>query len=272
MQIKQALAVSSQLTSPSALTDIRLLLAHVLAWPLSRLLAYPEYQLTDMQNQLFAKLLKQRQAGTPIAYLIEQASFWSLELYVNPSCLIPRPETEVLVETVLNLAANEPLKVLDLGTGSGAISIALARERDNWQITGVDKSSEALLVAQRNCARYQLENIKLLQSDWLSNVAGKFKIIVANPPYIAADDTHLSALEFEPQSALVAADNGLADLAKIISQAPHYLAHGGYLCLEHGYEQADAVGSLLAQADFSEIVCYQDLAANPRVSVGYCKN
>ncbi|MGL4565659.1 MAG: peptide chain release factor N(5)-glutamine methyltransferase, partial [Halioglobus sp.] len=219
----------------------------------------------------YRQLLAQRRDGQPVAYLVGQREFWSLPLRVNQHTLIPRPETETLVSWALELELPPQARVLDLGTGTGAIALALARERPRWQLQGVDSSEDALGVARLNAAMLALERVGFTRSDWYQAVVGqRFHLLVSNPPYIDAGDHHLQQgdLRFEPRAALVAADAGLADLAQLIAGAPAHLHPGGWLLLEHGYRQGEAVRALLHQAGFGPVATRRDLASLERVSGG----
>lgn len=247
--------------------DSQLLLGYVLQQPRSFVLAHPEYVLTPAQQQQFQQLMLRRQQGEPIAYILGQQEFWSLNLTVTPEVLIPRPETELVIELLLTNFSNEQsLAILDLGTGSGAIALALADEKPTWQITATDKSTAALDIAQQNAQDLKIENIIFKHSDWFNDITQQYNVIVSNPPYIAADDVHLSALQYEPKSALIADDNGLAEYQKIIAQAKAHLQPEGLLFLEHGYQQADAIQALLQQHGFNNITTVNDLANLPRVT------
>lgn len=257
--------------SPSARLDAELLLAHVLGKPRSYLRTWPEKTPSEAQQQAFAELLQRRRAGEPVAYLLGRQGFWSLDLDVAPHTLIPRPDTELLVETALALLPATPLAALDLGTGTGAIALALASERPAWQLTGVDRIDEAVALAERNRQRLQLGNVEFVLSHWFSALEGRrYRLILSNPPYIAADDAHLSEgdVRFEPVSALVAGQDGLDDIRLIIAQAPHFLEPGGWLLLEHGFDQALAVRELLGAAGFAEVHSRRDLAGHERISLG----
>ena len=219
----------------------------------------------------FAALLERRRAGEPVAYILGHQGFWSLDLEVAPHTLIPRPDTELLVETALQLAPATPQRVLDLGSGSGAIALALASERGGWQVIGVDRIAEAVALAERNRQRLKLGNAEFRQSSWFDGLAGeRFDLILSNPPYIAADDRHLGEgdVRFEPLSALVAGVDGLDDIRQIIAQAPRHLQAGGWLLLEHGYDQAEAVRELLAAAGFTAVDSRRDLGGHQRISLG----
>ena len=203
--------------------------------------------------------------GEPLAYVIGEWSFWDFDLNVSPDVLVPRPETECLVEAAL-ARARTGARALDLGTGSGAIAIALART-STLDVVATDISPAALKIASSNAQNLNAE-VQFLHSDWFAAVPGRFDLIVANPPYIAAGDPHLPALSFEPSGALVAGPQGLDDLRKIISAAPDYLAPSGWLLVEHGYDQAGAVRALFAEAGFEGIECLKDLGGQPRVTLG----
>jgi release factor glutamine methyltransferase len=255
--------------------DAELLLAHALGKSRSYLHTWPERELEAEQLARFQAALARRQGGEPVAYILGQQGFWSLELEVAPHTLIPRPDTELLVETALALLPATSAAVLDLGTGTGAIALALACERPVWQVTGVDRVPEAVALAERNRARLKLANATLLESHWFSALAGqRFQLIVSNPPYIAADDRHLveGDLRFEPSSALVAGADGLDDIRLIIQQAPDYLEAGGWLLLEHGFDQAAAVRELLSARGFGAVDSRRDLGGHERISLGRFDN
>ena len=203
--------------------------------------------------------------GEPLAYVLGEWSFWDFDLTVSPAVLVPRPETEILVEAAL-AKAHAGDRVLDLGTGSGAIAIALARMQ-TLEMLAVDASAAALEIARANASRLGAD-VRLTQSDWFSSVAGSFDLIVANPPYVAEDDPHLPALRFEPDTALVSGPEGLDDLRRIIRSAPEHLNPGGWLLVEHGYDQQESVAALFAAAGFEAIECLQDLGGRPRVTLG----
>lgn len=257
--------------SPSPRLDAELLLAHALGQSRSYLRTWPEREPDAAQCAAFAALLERRRAGEPVAYLLGRQGFWSLDLEVAPHTLIPRPDTELLVETALTLGPGGPARVLDLGTGTGAIALAVACERPAWQVLGVDRVSEAVQLAERNRARLGLGNARFVESVWFSTLGGeRFALIVGNPPYIAADDRHLSEgdVRFEPASALVAGEDGLDDIRRIVAEAPEHLEAGGWLLLEHGYDQAEAVRALFAARGFAAVESRRDLGGHQRITLG----
>ncbi len=257
--------------SPTARLDVELLLAAALGKSRSYLHTWPERIVSSEAAQTFASYLQRRRGGEPVAYILGQQGFWKLDLEVAPHTLIPRPETEMLVETALALLPATAASVLDLGTGTGAIALAVACERPGWQVTAVDRVLEAVALAERNRQRLALSNVTVLNSHWFSALEGRrFDLIISNPPYIAANDPHLVAgdVRFEPASALVAGPDGLDDLRAIIAKAPGHMNAGGWLLLEHGYDQAAAVRELLAKHDFDQIESRDDLAGHPRISLG----
>lgn len=257
--------------SPTARLDVELLLAAALGKSRSYLHTWPERIVSSEAAEIFAGYLARRRAGEPVAYILGQQGFWKLDLEVAPHTLIPRPETELLVEAALELLPPRPARVLDLGTGTGAIALALASECPAWQVTALDRVSDAVALAERNRERLGLANAQIRLSHWYDAVAGeRFDLIVSNPPYIAADDPHLVAgdVRFEPSSALVAGHDGLDDLRVIITQAPDHLAAGGWLLLEHGYDQAMAVRELLTRHGFIDVASRLDLAGHERISLG----
>jgi release factor glutamine methyltransferase len=221
--------------------------------------------------------LQQLAAGRPLAYVIGQQGFWKHEFLVDQSTLIPRPDTEILVETVLQLTKNslsKPKKILDLGTGSGCIAISLAAELAKSHITAVDISLQALQIAMQNANRVGVTNLDFLQGHWYQPIKTEcqFDVIVSNPPYIDPQDSHLAALSDEPITALIADEQGLADLRHIIAQAPNYLKDAGILVLEHGYDQAQSVRQMLAIHGFIDINTVRDYGGNERVTYGQWSN
>lgn len=274
MRIDAALkSGTEQLTdiSDTARLDAEILLAHSLDKQRSYLYTWPEKLLNGQQYDVFNAALAKRTEGYPIAYIIGYQEFWSLKLKVTPDVLIPRADTELLVETALEkiIGLKKP-KILELGTGSGAIALALATERPDSEITATDVSSAALAVATENSQTLTIENIHFIQSDWFSTVAKEqYDLIVSNPPYISPTDTHLlGSIRYEPSGALVSENNGLHDLKCITFSAPNYLNAEGWLIFEHGYDQGESVSALLKAAAYQQISCLTDLSHNDRISIG----
>lgn len=272
MTIRDLLKKSQMsLSSETAALDCELLLCHCLGKDRTYVYTWPEREVDSAIEIEFQKLLKRRIDGEPIAYLIGQREFWSLPLHVNNSTLIPRPDTERLVEVALDLQLPAQASVLDLGTGTGAIALALANEKSDWRVLGVDVTGDAVQLAQHNALELEIQNAQFLQSNWFENIpAQQFDLIVSNPPYIAENDPHLMQgdVRFEPRRALVAAKNGLAAITEIANTAPNYLCGGGWLLFEHGYEQAPAVRTLLSQLNYVDISTWQDWSGNERVTGG----
>ena len=256
--------------SPSADLDAELLVAEVLGTGRASLAADPDRGLAPGDLLALESLVRRRLAGEPVAYLTGRREFWSIEIEVSPDVLVPRPETELLVERAL--AAIAGLKnpaVLDLGTGSGAIAIAIAAERPDAAVTATDVSAAALLVATRNAARLGIRNLRLREGAWYAPLAGaRFDAIVSNPPYVAAGDPALDALTHEPRLALIGGRDGLEALTAVASGAPRHLAPGGRLLVEHGASQGDAVRGLLRSAGLEKIATRADLAGLDRVTEG----
>lgn len=252
--------------------DARLLLQYVLEVDHTFLLTYPDQALTSQQADQFSCLVMQRIHGMPIAYLIGERAFYDLNFRVTEAVLIPRPETELLVELALKrIPADQSCKILDLGTGSGAIAITIAKHRPQSQVIAIDLSADAVAVSRWNARNLRVNNIHIMTGNWFDELAEeKFDLIVSNPPYVAENDPHLQQgdLRFEPQLALSAGANGLACISCIINGAPIYLVNGGWLLLEHGYNQAAECRRLLENTDFSNICSYPDLAGIMRVSGG----
>jgi len=273
MQIKNLLySAAHQLSSASKTPrlDAELLLAHVLNKDRVYLFSYPEDTINAQQYDLWKNFLARRQEKIPIAYLLGQKEFWGMMLEVNPQVLIPRPETEKLVELVLHNKQDDEVSVLDLGTGSGAVALAIAKERKNWAITAVDRSIEALKVAKRNAEKYSLKNIVFLCSDWFSELSSvTFDIIVSNPPYLSPDDVHLWTEEIyhEPREALVSLDHGLADIKNIIINSRDYLNPDGYLFIEHGWQQGEKVRKLFDSHAYFNSQTFRDLSDIDRVTM-----
>ena len=269
-------------------------LLHILQKSPSFLITDGGYQLTEAEQAQFNTGIAQMQAGKPLAYLTGKQAFWSLEFEVNEHTLIPRPDTEVLVEQVLDWISQyknslsisndqpivAPYQLLDLGTGSGCIAISLAHELatiypKQWQVTALDFSTEALAVAKRNAQLNAVSNIQFLQSDWFSALKRSedtdqplFDIIVSNPPYIVDNDQHLDKLKAEPLSALVAPDNGLGDIKQIVEQARDYLVRGGLLAVEHGYDQGELVCQMFTDFGYAQVKTLKDYGGNDRVTLG----
>ncbi|CAI1945131.1 peptide chain release factor N(5)-glutamine methyltransferase [Serratia fonticola] len=257
--------------SDSAKRDAEILLGFVTGRARTYLLAFGETPLTAEQAEQLTLLLARRERGEPVAYLVGEREFWSLPLSVSPATLIPRPDTECLVELTLERLPATPCAILDLGTGTGAIALALASERPDCQLTGIDLQPEAVALAQHNAQKLAINNARFLQGSWFTPVAGqKFALIASNPPYIDEADPHLGQgdVRFEPGSALVAADQGLADLAAIVQQAADYLEPQGWLLLEHGWQQGESVRTLLNAAGFIAVATHRDYGGNDRVTLG----
>lgn len=261
-------------TTTTPYLDAELLLATQLGLTRAQLyMQSPSTPLSLAQVQLIKASIKRRKAGEPIAYLLGQQEFWSLLLEVSPAVLIPRPETELLVQLLLENMINEERKIADLGTGSGAIALALAIERPAWQLIATDTSPDALQLAERNRQRHQCENVELRQGDWCDALReGEcFDAIVSNPPYLSDNDPHLQvelSLAFEPKTALIADENGLKHLEAIIRGSRYYLLSGGVLFLEHGYQQAALVSQFFLKYGYHTPQQYEDLAGQLRVTSG----
>lgn len=277
IEIKSALLQASaelKAQSDSARLDAEILLAHVLMKTRSYLYAYPDACLSKVQWQAFHALICQRARGIPIAYLRGMQEFWSLPLRVCEDTLIPRPETELLVELALRLLADKPeAQILDLGTGSGAIALACASERPSWRIVASDCSIAALQIAEENAAGLALTHVHFDQSNWFEKIAAncQFNAIISNPPYVAANDPHLARgdLRFEPLLALVGGEDGLSAIRHIIQHSLARLKPGGLLLFEHGFDQKVVVGSMLSNYGYSQVECWQDWQGKDRVSGGW---
>jgi release factor glutamine methyltransferase len=264
-----------QLGTATARIEVQCLLQSVLNTPRSYLLAHPEQIPDEAQNAVYETLLQRRLQGEPIAHILGEREFFGLNLKVTPDTLIPRPDTELLVELALQrLPQDRASRVLDLGTGSGAIALAIAHNRPKAEVVAVDASAAALQVARENAQLLGIGNVSFQESNWFSALEGqRFDLIVSNPPYIAAGDTHLSQgdVRFEPMSALASGMDGLDDIRLIVCQASAYLEQGAWLLLEHGYDQAQAVRAVLQKNDFTEIFSAKDIAGIERVSAGKSK-
>ncbi|WP_077342432.1 peptide chain release factor N(5)-glutamine methyltransferase [Pseudocolwellia agarivorans] len=269
--------------SDSAKLDSQVLLSFVLDKEINYLYTWPEKLLTASQLTSYLALLQERLLGKPIAYITGVKEFWSLPFYCDASTLIPRPDTEVLIEQILveveeNLekklsdTENKIISCIDLGTGTGAIALALASEKPSWDIEAIDYSENAVTLAQKNAKYLGINNVNIYQSDWFLNVGTdkRFDVIISNPPYIDEKDIHLSQgdVRFEPLSALVAQDEGLADITKIVNQAVPYLKQRGYLFFEHGYNQGEAVRNIMLASGFSGVKTIRDYGENDRVTFG----
>ncbi len=272
--VENAIATGANLlasSSDSAKLDAQVLLLNILQKPRSYLFTWPEKQLTDQQYQAFQHACERRLQGEPVSHITGCREFWSLQLEVNPTTLIPRPDTETLVELALECEVPKNAKVLDLGTGTGAIALALGSEMPTWDITAVDRIDDAVALAKRNQQRLAINNVTVEQSNWFSALKNKkFDLIVTNPPYIEHDDVHLyqGDVRFEPLSALVADDAGMADIKQIITQSRDYLHASGYLLIEHGFEQSVAVRHIFNQMAFINVSTVKDLGNNDRVTFG----
>ena len=272
MNIEQALATGRQTlsNSDSPESDCQALLCYALDCNPTYLHTWRDQLLTGQQQHNYADYLQQRVSGQPIAHIIGQRGFWSLDLKVTSNTLIPRPDTETLVRIALGKVAPEML-IVDLGTGSGAIALALASERADIKMIGADYSASALAVAKENREQCQLNHVVLWQGDWLSAVASRsLDMIVSNPPYIESDDPHLlqGDVRFEPLSALVSGHDGLDDIRTIAQQAQRCLKPNAWLMIEHGYLQAESVNVIFQQAGFVKIETFKDYGDNDRVTIG----
>ncbi|WP_449547020.1 peptide chain release factor N(5)-glutamine methyltransferase [Lelliottia amnigena] len=264
-------AIGELSKSESPRRDAEILLEHVTGKARTFILAFGETALTAEQHAQLSALLSRRKAGEPVAHLTGEREFWSLPLYVSAATLIPRPDTECLVEHALARLPATACRILDLGTGTGAIALALASERPDCQVTAVDVMPDAVALALRNVARLGFNNVKIQQSSWFDALVGQqFDMIVSNPPYIDERDPHLSQgdVRFEPLTALVAAEEGLADIAHIVTVSRQYLTAGGWLLIEHGWTQAEAVRSLFTQAGYERVETCQDYGGNDRLTLG----
>ncbi|PSF15076.1 peptide chain release factor N(5)-glutamine methyltransferase [Marinobacter shengliensis] len=258
-----------QIGGDSPRLDAELLLSHVTGLGRTSFRAWPEREVAPDQAQAFRELVAERVKGLPIAYLLGQQEFWSLPLKVSPSTLIPRPDTECLVETALELPLPDNARVLDLGTGTGAIALALASEKAKWQIMASDRVEEAVELARENSRSLQLP-ITVVQSHWFGQISESgFDLLISNPPYIPASDGHLHEgdVRFEPPSALVAGDDGLDDIRLLVTEGFKRLNPGGWMLLEHGYDQGDAVRDLFAKAGWLNIETRKDYGGNDRMTL-----
>ena len=247
--------------------DAELLLQHAINKQLAWLIANGDSEATTSHTKAFIELIKQRFEGKPVAYLLGYRDFWTLRLQVNEHVLIPRPDTETLVEHALErISTTESQRILDLGTGSGAIALALAKERPKSQVIAADKSKAALELAQQNADVNNIKNVSFVVSDWFSKIEAEpqFDLIASNPPYIDAGDSHLEQLTFEPDIALISDENGLGDLRRIIENSRQFIVTGGHLILEHGFNQQEAVAQLLTDNGFHNLSYHKDINQLPR--------
>ncbi|RLJ16982.1 peptide chain release factor N(5)-glutamine methyltransferase [bacterium endosymbiont of Escarpia laminata] len=271
--LEEAASILGAQPDGSSQLEAAALLCHLLEKPRSYLYAWPEKMLDSAQYQAYQALLQRRRRGEPIAYITGRREFWSLELEVTPDTLIPRPDTELLVELALtHLPQKGPCRIADLGTGSGAIALAIASERPDCGIHATDRSSAALAVARKNGEKLGFDNMHFHQGSWFEALPGhdRFRLILSNPPYIPNDDPHLAQgdLPSEPQEALAAGPDGLNDIRKIATGAHNHLQPGGWLLLEHGFDQAAAVRELLRGAGLTEVQSHRDLAGHERITEG----
>jgi release factor glutamine methyltransferase len=258
-------------SSASARLDAELLLEHVTGLSRTDFRAAPERELPAAAGWSFQQLIRRRLQGEPVAYIRGQQEFWSLLFEVTPAVLIPRPETELVVERVLALLKPDATELVDLGTGSGAIALAVASERPSLQVTAVDVSGEALEIARRNAARLQLHNVSFERGSWFAALAGRrFDVVASNPPYVARGDADLASdvRRFEPAIALIPGVTGLEAIEQIVAQAANHLKPGGWLVLEHGWSQAGAVRARLVRGGFAHVRSHADLAGHERVTEG----
>ena len=268
MNIAQALNLKGEIDSYER-QEAAWLLEHIVAMNALELKLSPEQELTELQQQAYLKGLQRIEQGEPLAYITGSQPFWTLDLKVTHDTLVPRPDTEILVETVLKLKLDQKANVVDLGTGTGAIALALACERPEWQITATDIFQPTLDVAQENAIRNGLTRVQFCCGVWFEALAAqKFDVIVSNPPYIDAEDAHMQKLKSEPERALVADKQGIADIETIITQGKDWLKPNGWIVLEHGYDQGQAVRDIFEQQGFKQIQTIKDYGGNDRVSLG----
>ena len=271
MNIAQALALRGEPDSYERQESVWLL-EHFLGLNALELKYRHEQVLTDAQQDDYLSAIQRIEQGEPLAYITGSQPFWTLDLKVTVDTLVPRPDTEILVESCLKVPLLERANVLDLGTGTGAIALALASERPSWAITATDIYLPTLNVAQENAEKYQLKHVRFCLGEWfdaLHEYANeRFDLIVSNPPYIDADDVHMQSLASEPERALVAKHHGLADIEIIIYQGRDWLNHAGWIAVEHGYDQGYAVRDIFLKAGFDEVQTIQDYGANDRVTLG----
>ncbi|QCO70740.1 peptide chain release factor N(5)-glutamine methyltransferase [Buchnera aphidicola] len=250
--------------------EAEFLLGYVSKCTRSFIISSDDIELTQKQYEYLNYLIYRRSLGEPIAYIIKEKEFWSLSLCVSYDTLIPRPDTEILVEQVLSKIKSNSVLILDLGTGCGAISLALASTCSDWNIIGIDKSEKALTIARINADKLNIKNVTFFCSNWFSNINHKFNIIVSNPPYISKKEIIFFKKDifFEPFDALISGNNGLSDIKNIVKNAKNYLFHGGWLLIEHGWKQKLQVQYLFRKYNFVEIESYKDYGGNDRVTIG----
>lgn len=274
MTIQSLLKQASQqlaIISDSPQLDAELLLGHCLNKERSYLYAWGEKQLNESTQQAFKQLIAKRLTEYPVAYLLGHKEFWSLDLIVTEAVLIPRPETELLVEIALEKIQHlSSPNVLDLGTGTGAIALAIAREKPTARMTASDYSEEALLIAKKNALRNNIHSVNFIQSDWFATIQReKFDLILSNPPYIKSDDPHLQqGIRHEPLQALAAGKTGLDDIKTLLDSALDYMKTGAWIIIEHGYDQGIIVPTLMEKAGLQQTACIQDYHENDRLSIG----
>ena len=270
MNIQEALALRGEPESYER-QENAWLLEHITKIDSFDLVVKKDQQLTPEQEQAYVESLARIAAGEPLAYVTGSQPFWTLDLKVTKDTLVPRPDTEVLVETVLKLDLPEDARIVDLGTGTGAIALSLASERPNWSVTASDIYEPTLEVAKYNAEQHDLDQVQFILGSWLKPFGRQFfDAIVSNPPYIDADDEHMPDLATEPERALVSDKNGLADIEMIIQQAKKHLTVNGWVVLEHGYDQGDAVRHLFTQAGYKQVRTVKDYGGNDRVTLGQC--
>ncbi|MDX1481626.1 MAG: peptide chain release factor N(5)-glutamine methyltransferase [Woeseiaceae bacterium] len=273
VRIADALAAAIDALEPasdSPRLDAELLLARAIDVPRSYLVAHPEDSLDPDAQDRFRASLEQRRAGMPMAYITGMREFWSLELMVTPATLVPRPETELLVEQVIGYVPRRgEADVLDLGTGSGAVAIAVAKERPCCRVVATDVSEEAVAVARENARQHDVANVTFVAGDWTEPVRDqRFDVVASNPPYVRDDDPALESLAFEPRTALAGGEDGLRDIRRIAAEAPDVTKPDGVLLIEHGADQSEAVQRILREAGWTEVRDIRDLSGHPRVAFG----
>ncbi|QIQ41775.1 MAG: peptide chain release factor N(5)-glutamine methyltransferase [Buchnera aphidicola (Microlophium carnosum)] len=266
--IQESIKKLSDVDNPK--NEAEFLLSYVSKRTRSFIISSDNIELTQKEYEYLEYLIYRRSLGEPIAYIIKEKEFWSLSLCVSYDTLIPRPDTEILVEQVLSKIDSHSISILDLGTGCGAISLALASICSHWNIIGIDKSEKALTIARINANKLNIKNVTFFYSNWFSKIHQKFNIIVSNPPYVSEKEIIFFKKDifFEPFDALISDNNGLSDIANIIKKAQNYLLCGGWLLIEHGWKQKTEVQYLFKKYNFFEITSYQDYGGNDRVTIG----